>query len=145
MRIGFLWAACAALVLGGCARSEISVQTESFTVRDLASYKVRTPDSRRWCPSIGQRVIVRWFFDDLDPQPTLLTMRVRYFSRDEDEITIPLDRSTGMYIHEIADQDYLCMGGVLSYYVEAWADEELICTKKHQLWTEFIDVSPEES
>lgn len=136
----YVVAAILALCLSGCAKSELSVTTEGFTVEDLASYKVNTPDHRRFCPSIGQRLIIRWFLDDCCPDATLVTVQIRYRNREEELLEIPVGSSTGCYIYEIADQDYLCRGGMLAYQVQAWQGDCLCATTCHHLWTELVEV-----
>lgn len=131
------------LVATSCSDSYFSAHTESFTVRDLASYRVGTPDFRRFCPNLGQRLFLCWDIRDCCPEASHIELVVRYYNCEQNCIRIDIEELCGSYTYVLADQDYLCSGGILSYVARLYSGEQLCTQAQHHLWTELIEIDPE--
>lgn len=131
-----------AALLTGCCKNGISVQNQYFSRDDLASHIMDTPDPERNCPPIGQRLIVQWKFPhqlvEQGDLSLLMTVRLRDYS--EENFTIPITRSHGIYLYELCNQRYFDTCGVATYKIETWSCGELIDVWKHQLWIELITI-----
>lgn len=127
-------------IVSGCQNEPLSVYTEGFNAENLASYYVKTPDLRRLCPSIGQRLVLHWNC----AEATHICLTVRTRDCEEKTVEVPIDCPSGTYIYTLADQDYLCSGGILTYTATLYSGDEPCYHTEHHLWTELICIVHEE-
>lgn len=124
----------------GCTRDILTVHTDYLSHENLASYRVGTPDPTLNNPPIGQRLIISWSvpceymeFADLH---LLVTMRFR--NREQLVQKVELLKASGIYVYAMINDDYFEKGGILTYKVELFGDEQLLDVWLHQLWVELI-------
>lgn len=130
----------ALLLLCGCVYRPLTVQTQYFSKKDLASFRVDTPDPQLNTPPIGQRLVISW---DLKDQwnwyeELHLKLTVRYRNREEITQETALYKACGYYLFNVADQNYFDTGGIQTYKVEMIGDGTVIHRVDHQLWNNLI-------
>ncbi len=140
MRIGLL---LLTLLIASCGRPTLSVQSGTFTRRDLASSHVGTPDPDKQKPVFGQRLYISW---NVKPQeftsgPLELQIDVRLKKGGTLSKTVLLDKASGKYIFPIVADDYTKRGGILSYKVVLLSDGKKLSQSRHKFWVEEIQFS----
>lgn len=130
-----------ALLTTSCC-CKLSVRSEYLTEASLASYHVGTPDPRRGCPLAGQQLIVSWHIPSglWHQQRVDLDITVRFRNNQEWHQIVPCDRSLGTYIYSIQDQEFIKVGGFLTFKVLLKEDGEVTETWLHPLWQERIEL-----
>jgi len=133
-------------LLVGCAREKITVHTEYISIEHLASYIVETPDQRKYCPEIGQRLIITWSLpkEYLNHQDLHLQIKVRFYDRSEVEESIQVNKITGNYLYYLLNDDYFDTGGILTYKVDLIGDGQVLEAWRHQIWAELIKLNDDE-
>ena len=129
------------LALVGCAREKLSVRTEYMTFERLASYHVDTPDPLKYCPELGQRICVDWFLPKcyLDYDDLHLHILVRLRNREDDEVNVPINTTSGNYCYYLLNEDYFNSCGILTYKVELIGCDKVLDEWCHQLWVNIIN------
>ena len=127
-------------LLTSCCRGMLSAHTEYLSVETLASYYVGTPDPRKLCPDIGQRLVVGWSLPPslMGVEDLNLHIKIRYRNREEQEIDVKLCSMAGFYEFRVVCEDYNATRGILTYKVDLMAGDTLLEEWRHQLWTDFI-------
>lgn len=130
-----------ALLATSCCH-KLSVRTEYLTEASLASYYVGTPDPRRGCPLIGQQLILSWRIPTAlwHNQELTFDITIRFRNQEERHLQIQCDRNIGTYIYAIQDDEFLKLGGILTYKVLLKEDGEVTESWIHPLWQERIRV-----
>lgn len=131
---------CMVMVVG-CSRKNLEVQSTYVTYEDLASYHVGTPDPRKECPDTGQRLLVRWSLPKrcLVPDRSTLTLLIRYGDGEERHIVVNLKRPSGCLTYCLLNDDYFCRGGILTYKAYITIEDCIVDEWVHQIWTDKID------
>lgn len=125
-----------------CTQDRLTLQTLPVTYEQLASYSVGSPDPRKICPDIGQRLIATWSIPPscMGCEETVLSIDIRYECAEEQTINVPLDRKTGMYTYYHLNEDFENYGGITTFRGRIFADGELIEEWDHQIWAEVIEL-----
>lgn len=124
-----------------CTPCHLSVQSLFITHEDLASTIVYTPDPRKECPDIGQKLIVRWSLcseQTMENEETLLLLKIRYGTGEERQILHEIHSSSGRMIYELLNEEYQELCGILAYKAEIIQNGSVINEWTHQVWTERI-------
>ena len=120
--------------------SPISVQMDYLSRRNLASYRVGTPDPFINHPNIGERLIIQWSLPknylQLDDLHMFLTVRFR--NNEEKTIVHPIRKTTGTYLYNLINECYYESGGILTYKIDIYGSGKLLECWRHQLWAELI-------
>lgn len=132
------------LMLTGCIGGYLSVHTDYLSEESLASYYVNTPDPRRWCPSVGQRLIISWTvpqqflcYDDLH-----IDIALRYRNKESARQQIAITKKSGTYLISIVDDDFFRTGGILTYKIDLIGNDALLEEWRHQIWADIIELKP---
>jgi hypothetical protein len=135
------------LLLCSCCNSYLKVQSDYITYKDLASYYVDTPDPRRNCPAVGQRLIVSWgvpqkylYYENLR-----LEITIRFRNREEKVEIFHISKNRGVYIFTLLNEDYFSKLGILTYKIDLVADGEILEEWRHKIWVDLIQLKPEET
>lgn len=142
------WLSCwifLVFLVSSCAPERISVHTEYITVENLASFHVNTPDFRKTCPNLGQKLIINWSLpaEYLSYRNLSLFLKVRFRNNVEDEVVIEVKKSDGTYIYYLLNDDYFDSGGILTYKVDLNGNGCLLEEWRHQIWTDLILFDPQ--
>lgn len=143
-KIKFILTIAALLCCQGCtSEKRLVVNNLYITPALLASYYVGTPDPRLECPTIGQRLNIRWNVKDIYHcyHEMYVELHVLYHNNQKASFIISICRPYGHSHYYLLNDEYLCTRGIQSYKVEMYGDGELIETWQHQLWTNLIDFS----
>lgn len=128
----------ALLLLTSCSRGPLSVQTEYWRQKDLASYIVDTPDPQKQEPIFGQRIRISWSTAAKDPLTLNVTIRLK--NGDEIHDVYPLKKPTGELIVPVVGDNFTQKGGILSYKIILLSGSEVIAETHHRFWVELIKV-----
>lgn len=130
---------CVALLfLTSCSSRPLTVQTEYWRQKDLASYIVDTPDPQKQEPVFGQRIRISWHAPQNDALSLNVTIRLK--NGDELQETYPLKKPSGELIVPVVGDNYSNKGGILSYRVLLQSGTEVIAESRHRFWVERINV-----
>ena len=131
-----------ALLLTGCSKNTLSIRNNYISYKDLASYYVTSPDPKKLNPDIGQRLTVKWHLskEDWQNHDTKLTLKIRFYNREEKVIEQVIDKSRGKIIYEIINEDFQEKNGILTYYAEIVKDKTVIKKWRHQIWSPSINL-----
>lgn len=139
-----MYALLLTLLLASCSHhnAPLSVQTEYWRQKDLASYVVDTPDPQKQQSVFGQRIRIAWSANASDRKkgPLSLEVTVRLKNSDELHKTYQLQRSSGELIFPVVGSNFSEKGGILSYSIALKAGTETIAERKHRFWVEKIKV-----
>jgi hypothetical protein len=70
----------------------------------------------------------------------LLLLKIRYVSREIEEITVPICKLEGWYVHKIVNDAYWGRGGVLSFKAEIIQNGVVLADWSHFLWADLIEI-----
>jgi hypothetical protein len=131
----------------GCQRRLLTARSEAVNVEYLASYRVESPDPRRYCGYCGQNVIAEWDLPDkISCLPGLQLKLSMITSKHQLEtITIPIKQPWGYYVYRNINDRLMKNGAVLTYKVEIFSQDQLITCWKQQGWVEWIEICPEDA
>lgn len=101
---------------------------------------VSTPDPALDCPSVGQRLIVRWNLPDL-PKGAELVLHLRFRNREDEVQRFCLTRLRGKHVFELRDHEYISSQGILTYKAEIVSGDEVLHEWLHQVWAPRIEIS----
>lgn len=126
--------------LCGCVpREKLSAFSEYVNREDLASYLVGTPDPSLNCPTVGQRLYIRWNLPkEYACQELMLKLCMRFRDRSEIVQPVQLHRISGTYVFELLDDEFFSRKGFFTYKIELFADQQLVEKWCHQMWVELI-------
>jgi hypothetical protein len=130
-----------AFLTAGCHRSFLSVRSEYLTPQDLASERIITPDPSRDC-FFGQQLVIHWNL----PAPcflrdkTILAISIRYKNLETERKDFFLPTSRGFLTLKFINEAYWLKGGVLSFKVEVFNQEELLDCWVHHVWADLIEL-----
>jgi hypothetical protein len=135
-------AASLLLLLCSCQTEHISVQTHYLSRSNLASFYIGTPDPQLHFPLVGQRLLMEWSLPKtyLDYLNLRFHIVVRFGDRSELVEWLPVQVRKGYYYYDLRDQAFIDKMGIKTYKVDLFADDQLIETWEHQLWTELIQI-----
>lgn len=126
-------------MLTSCLSERLTVHNQYMTADRYASVHVETPDPRKLCPSLGQRLIISWWYPKTyEMEGIELRLWVRYNFTDEDYESFPLVTPKGNYIYSVMDDEYFFRGGITTYLVQVVRGDEVIDEWRHVLWEELI-------
>ncbi len=128
------------LLLSSCSRNYVDVAFVNVHPRDLASCHVRTPDPRKVCPSVGQKLYVSWGLPKANPCSATLHVYIRYGNGEQEHIEEPLDAKGGSLTICLLNDDYFCKCGFESCYVEILGNGGPLACWSHHLWEERLDL-----
>lgn len=128
------------VTLCSCSREYLNIYTEYLSRKNLASYRVGTPDPLLNNPPVGQRLIISWSLPKslLSKENLHLELKVRFRNREEIQETVSICHSSGTYYYYLINQDFFTKGGILTYKVDLVGSGEVLEEWRHQLWTELI-------
>lgn len=131
------------LLLTGCAPNLV-VYTDYHTQKDLASYNVGTPDPLlKTCECMGQSVVFEWYV----PRETLACHNVwveayiRLRDRKECCYIFPIECVSGHKRWDLSGNAYFQSGGIFTFYATLFADDQVLKTAIHPLYTPLIEVN----
>ena len=132
--------------LTACTGQKISVHTDYLSHENLASYHVGTPDPMLNNPPVGQRLIISWHVPPkyLDYENLHLEITIRLRNHQQIVKAVALNKRIGTYVVSLINDEYFQTGGILTYCVNLYGDDELLDQFLHQLWTEWIDLGTAE-
>lgn len=130
------------LLLCGCQRQPLLVETEYVTERSLASHWVRTPDPKRECPPSGQRLFVSWRLPPryLKENDLHIELTVRFGDNAQETRSFPISCFMGTYTYEALDDAFWDHKGIRTYEAKLYAGECLLERWRHALWAELIEL-----
>lgn len=132
------------LLLSSCAsRPMLQVQSDYVARDSLASEFVGTPDPKRECPPVGQRLVFSWSIPERfwETGPITLVITSRYYNRTECVKEVVLGRKRGAFEWRIMDEEYFrTRGGVQTFKADLMAKDVCIDSWRHILWTERFEV-----
>ncbi len=139
-----LWLSLA--LLFGCSRERLNVYTDYLSYKNLASYRVGTPDPLQNNPPTGQRLILSWNLTKnmLEKENLHLELTVRFRNGEQISENISIFRRSGSYYYYLINDEFFEKKGILTYKVDLIGDGEVIDKWRHQLWTEMIIFDEEE-
>lgn len=134
------------LLLTSCTQPLLHIRTDYLSRKNLASYRVGTPDPLLNDPPVGQRLIISWF---LPPsyskfESLWLYATIRFFNGEEISLEFPIDKMIDTYVYSILDENYFETRGIMTYKVDLVADGVVLKDFRHQLWAERIVLRPNE-
>lgn len=146
MKNVYIWL-CVAFALSACCTSHLTVQSDYLTIQDLASYYVDTPDPRRNCPTVGQRLIVSWTVpkDYLSYENLRLEITIRFRNREEVKEIFHLTKTRGTYVFTLLNDDYFSKRGILTYKIDLIGNEMILEEWRHKIWADLIQLQAEEA
>lgn len=126
--------------LAGCSRQHLTIYTDYLSHKNLASYRVGTPDPLQVNPPIGQRLIISWSLpDSLFSQGNIrLEAKIRFRNREQVVETLEICKQAGTYSYNLINEDFFEKGGILTYKVDLLSNDDVLEEWRHQLWTELI-------
>lgn len=129
------------LCLTGCMAEPLTVRMDYISHENLASSYVNTPDPLLENPLVGQRLIVSWWLplQYKECQDFELRIKLRYGNREEAETAFSFSKRQGWYVYSLTNEEYFEKSGIKTYYVELFADGELIDRWQHQLWVTLVE------
>lgn len=135
------------LVLGlmfmiiSCSHPYLSVRSDYFSRKDLASYHLDTPDPRKNQAIYGQRIYTSWYLpnDLFSEEKTFLEIRVHLKNGQDLFEKKPLKRRIGRYTYPIQGEVYTESGGLLSYLVQITTDGKVVAESRHKFYRESIE------
>lgn len=134
------------LLLSGCTRLPLQIDSEYISRENLASYHIRTPDPLLNCSHVGQRLVLTWSL----PPPiarnpdTLIVLTIIFGNHTTDIINIHPKSCWNIYSYTLLNDEYFDRCGILTYKADLYAGEKLLYTWKHQLWMNLITFPEEE-
>lgn len=126
------------LLLAGCQAPSLSVFKEHVSIESLPSYKIGTPDPALADPEMGEKLHISWRL--AGEGPGYLRLSLKYNEGSFDEIEVPLEKTSGVYVYPLLNGDYCETKGILTYRVELYEGECLVKTWQHQLWVDPLPV-----
>ncbi len=134
------------LTLFGCQRERLTIYTDYLSHRNLASYRVGTPDPMKNNPPVGQRLIISWKLSKqvLAKNNLHIEAKIRFRNREETTESIEICKRSGTYYYYLVNEDYLEKQGILTYKVDLIGEGEILEEWRHQLWTELIILDSED-
>lgn len=127
----------------GCTGPQLSVFTEYLSIESLPSYQIGTPDPRLYDPDVGERLHIRWSVPpDCHFEKLTLHLSILFGDRQETEEWVTLETPTGIYVYPLLNEDYWNLGGIFTYKVELFGDDQLIQEWRHQLWADRLKITP---
>lgn len=130
--------------LCGCAPQKLLVQSEYMTRDRYASVFVGTPDPKKYCPDLGQRLSIQWKLkDELKTyREVLLHYKIVLRNYERVEETLRIRCPVGRIFYNLMNEDFYCTDGIMSYRVQIWGDGCLLAETRHHLYHEVIQPPP---
>jgi hypothetical protein len=128
---------------GCCPSQHLTVFSQYLTRENRASYFVGTPDPLLNNPPAGQRVYVSWHLPKEYSLKLPLELRIylRFSNREQKVEVHTICALTGTCVYELLGKNYFDVGGLATYKVELYANEELVEAWRHLMWVELIEFS----
>ncbi len=138
MRISFVLGLFFTIV--SCSHPYLSVRSDYFSRKDLASYHLDTPDPRKNQAIYGQRIYISWYLPskEFSEGTTFLEIQVPLKNGKILSEKKPLERRFGRYNYPIQGDVYTESGGLLSYLVQITNDGKVIAESRHKFYREPI-------
>lgn len=132
-----------ALFLTISCKPILSVRSDGFSRRDLASVIVDTPDPTKDKPYFGERISINWYVPSgqFNETPIDLVIHVKLKNDKEKTERIPLTSHWGSYVYTIGPSEYELTGGILSYQVQLQSQGKTIAESQHKFWVEPVTIS----
>lgn len=137
----FLLIACLFLT-ASCYRQPLEVYIDAISGDQLASNHVDTPDPRRFCPDIGQMLVVTWNLPRADLEREIV-LTIRYGDRSETTHNLILTSMRGLKIFELINEEYCQKQGISTFKADLYEEGCLIETVQHMLWCDLITLDKE--
>lgn len=136
------WICTLIIFLGGCTRESFWAQSEYIRPSDLASHKIRTPDPRRQCPDVGQRIVVYWNLPQQfrDYEDLWLILAMRFGNLEERVIREPIECSRNYFIYQLFNDEFFDKKGIQGFKAEIVSDGTVLKEWVHQIWADVIDI-----
>lgn len=124
-----------------CSHPYLSVRSDYFSRKDLASYHLDTPDPRKNQALYGQRIYTHWYLPSsaFSEDKTFLEIRVHLKNGQELIEKKLLKNRIGRYTYPIQGDVYTESGGLLSYLVQIIADGKVVAESRHKFYRESIE------
>lgn len=131
------------LLFTGCAPSLV-VYTDYHTQKDLASYNVGTPDPLlKTCECMGQSLVFEWTVPKklLECSNMRVDAYIRLRDQTEYEYSFPICCVSGHTRWDVSGEDYFKSGGIFTFYATLYANNQMIKSVIHPLYTPLIKIS----
>lgn len=132
---------CISIFAAGCSRNALVCRSEYLYPDYLASEQILAPDAFRRC-FYGQQLVVHWNLP-AECEPTELSLKVRYGSREEKTFSWSIHGHRGYRIYRLINDDYWCLNGIVSYKASLYENNQLLKEWTHMLWVDTISLSNE--
>jgi hypothetical protein len=129
------------LLTTGCTLCTLQVRSEYINKQSLASVYVETPDPRKACPNLGEKVVIDWVLPKsyLNCQELKMVLTVRLKNGEVHQMAFPITKFFGSSTYFLLNDDYFTSGGILTYKVDVVGDGTVLESWTHQLWCELIE------
>ena len=127
-----------------CYRQPLEVYIDAISGDQLASNHVDTPDPRRFCPDIGQMLVVTWNLSRSDADREIV-LTIRYGDRSETTHHLILNNMRGLKIFELVNEEYCQKQGIATFKADLYENGCLIERVQHMLWCDLITLDKERS
>jgi hypothetical protein len=122
-----------------CASPSLSVQTEYWSQKDLASVRIGTPDPEKDSQNFGQHVYISWKLPSkTDLDNTFLQINVRLKNGELTQKIVPIKEHRGVYCYPIIGEDFSKKGGLLSYKIVLVANGKEVDECRHIFWVDTV-------
>ncbi len=124
-----------------CTTPLLSVRSDYYNKKNLASCVVDTPDPRKDHPYYGQRIYINWAlpFSTLKKAPCTLRILYRVNKSEEEGVEEhAITNALGSSVFRIGEERYKETGGLLSYKIAIIQEGKEIAVSKHKFWVEKI-------
>ncbi len=140
--MGAFAALALSLSLACCSKEELWVQSVAVRSSSLASRYVGTPDPRRECPDLGQKLVTRWKIPKSCrlEDGYFLVLAMRFGSREERVLLHPLRHHSGYYTYKLLNDEYFEREGIQSFKAEIVLEDRMIYEWRHQVWVDLMEI-----
>ncbi|GEM_PF-1502002 len=128
------------LILTSCYPEKLHVEKQYMRRDRYASVYVGTPDPKKYCPSLGERLLIRWRLREEFKCQAPISIRLKLVLRNYETVekVFPVPCARGQLLYYLMDEDYDCTGGIMAYYATLEGECGVIAEQCHQLWTSLI-------
>lgn len=127
------------LFVSSCSSTSLSVQTEYWNPKDLASVRVGTPDPEKNSNNFGQHIYISWTLpSNTNVHHAFLQINIRLKNGELLQKTVPIQDHRGVYCYPILGDDYVKKGGLLSYLIVLFSDKKEVAVSKHIFWVDEV-------
>lgn len=117
----------------------LRVRTEPLYPGYLSSQRIDTVDPFNKC-FFGEQIVVYYRFPQRSLSDQKLILTIRYKDHSYETLVFSLCKQRGYWIYRLINENYGAHGGILSYKVELYQNDEMIQMWKHHLYVDLIEI-----